>query len=462
MPLLLDLRVSHTKSNMTPLTPAKQMPGNFGLPIVGQTLELIANQGWNLDRYYQRYGSVFKLRLFGKPYAVLVGADANRLILQDKADHVSSYLGWQPFMEHLWGQTMMLQDGEAHRLTRRLMSPAFHGKAIESYFYTMQSLIVEELRNFPQLESVALKSKFNQLALRIGVRVLLGLELATQVQQVEQWFNTLVSGATAWLRVDLPFTTYGRSQKARRQLRAFLQEVISQRQQQSNLYQSRDVLGLFLASVDADGNTLFTEQIVNELTHLLNAAHFTVATSLTWAVVELAARPEWQQKLLNELTQVTNNQPLMVSHLKYLHQMTYFLKEIERIYNPSGVVLFRGVVKPIEYAGYCIPPGWTVIIAQGLTHRLPDLYAQPEIFDPNRFAAPREEDRQHPFALVSFGGGEHVCIGKEFSQMEMKIFLATLLSKNDWTIYPAYAQIASVQVPPQIESQLRARFVSRS
>jgi cytochrome P450 len=70
--------------------------------------------------------------------------------------------------------------------------------------------------------------------------------------------------------VDLPFTTYGRSQKARRQLRAFLQEVISQRQQQGNLDQSRDVLGLFLASVDADGNALFTEQIVNELTHTIS------------------------------------------------------------------------------------------------------------------------------------------------------------------------------------------------
>jgi retinoid hydroxylase len=439
----------------------KQIPGNFGLPILGQTLELIANQGWQLDKYYQKYGAVFKLRLLGKPYVVLVGADANRLILQDRIDCVSSYLGWQPFLEHLWGQPMMLQDGESHRQTRRLMAPAFHGKAIASYFETMQSIIVSELQTWTQSDAIALKSQLNQLALRIGVRLLLGIELASDVTQFEQWFNTLVKGATAVLRLDVPFTAYGRSQQARRQLSAFLSKVIQQRQQQGNLADSQDVLGLFLASVDEVGNALSTDQILNELLHLLNAAHFTTATALTWAVVELAARPEWQQILRSELDRVTEDRPLALEHLKHLHQMSAFLKEIDRVYNPSGVVLFRGVVKSIDYAGYQIPPGWGVIVAQGLTHRLPSLYKEPETFDPARFLAPREEDKQHPFALVGFGGGAHRCIGMEFANMEMKIFLATLLGKYDWTVEPNYDRIAPVQVPPNIEHQLRAKVMQR-
>jgi retinoid hydroxylase len=436
--------------------PTKRIPGSLGLPIVGQTLEFIANQGWQLDKYYHKYGAVFKLRLLGKPYVVLVGADANRLILQDQIDRVSSYLGWQPFVEHLWGQPMMLQDGEAHRKTRRLMAPAFHGKAISSYFDTMQSIIISELQTWTQSDAIALKSQLNQLALRIGVRLLLGIELASNVTLFEQWFNTLVEGAAALLRIDIPLTVYGRSQRARRQLNAFLTETIDRRQQQGNLAEAQDVLGLFLASVDEVGNTLSTEQIVNELLHLLNAAHFTIATALTWAVVELAARPEWQQILRLDLDRVTENRPLELEHLKHLHQMSAFLKEIERLYNPSGVVLFRAAIDSIDYAGHRIPAGWGVIIAQGLTHRLPSLYAHPETFDPARFLAPREEDKQHPFALVGFGGGAHRCIGVEFGKMEMKIFLATLLSKYDWTVQPTYDRIASVQIPPNIERHLRA------
>jgi retinoid hydroxylase len=439
----------------------KQIPGDFGLPIVGQTLELIANQGWQLEKYYQKYGAVFKLKLLGKPYVVLVGADANRLILQDQIDAVSSYLGWQPFLEHLWGQPMMLQDGEAHRHTRRLMAPAFHGKAIASYFDTMQSIIQSELQTWTQPAPIALKSQLNQLALRIGVRLLLGIELASDVTQFEQWFNTLVEGAAALLRIDIPLTAYGRSQQARRQLNTFLTEVVRQRQQQGNLTDSQDVLGLFLASVDEVGTALSTEQILNELLHLLNAAHFTTATALTWAVVELAARPKWQQILRSELDRVTQDRPLALEHLKHLHQMSAFLKEIERVYNPSGVVLFRSAVKPIDFAGYQIPPGWGIIVAQGLTHRLPSLYTHPETFDPDRFLAPREEDKQHPFALVGFGGGAHRCIGMEFAKMEMKIFLATLLRKYDWTVQPNYDRIAPVRVPPNIERQLRAIVMER-
>ena len=439
----------------------KQIPGTFGLPIVGQTLELIANQGWQLDKHYQKYGAVFKLRLLGKPYVVLVGADANRLIFQDQIDRVSSYLGWQPFLEHLWGQPMMLQDGEAHRHTRRLMAPAFHGKAIASYFETMQSIIDNELQTWIQPDPIALKSQLNQLALRIGVRLLLGIELASDVTQFEQWFNTLVEGAAALLRIDIPLTAYGRSQRARRQLNAFLTETIDRRQQQGNLAEARDVLGLFLASVDEVGNALSTEQILNELLHLLNAAHFTTATALTWAVVELAARPEWQQILRSELDLVTNDRPLELEHLKHLHQMSAFLKEIERVYNPSGVVLFRQAIDSIDYAGYRIPAGWGVIVAQGLTHRLPSLYTHPETFDPARFLAPREEDKQHPFALIGFGGGAHRCIGMEFAKMEMKIFLATLLCKYDWTVQPSYDRIAPVHVPPNIERQLRVKAIER-
>lgn len=328
---------------MTRLKPAEEMPGSFGLPIVGEALAMVSNQGWGLRKYYQRYGPFFKTSLLGKKYAVLVGAEANKLILQEQADRVSSYLGWQPFMEHIFGRPMMLQDGEAHRYTRRLMAPAFHGKAIASYFEIMQQVVNQRLESWEQHQSIALKSEFNQLALEIGVRLLLGIELDSDIEQVERWYNTLVKGATALLRLDLPFTAYGQSRNARRQLKAFLQDIIHGRKQRGNLQESRDVLGLFLTSVDEAGNTLPSEQIVDELIHLVNGAHFTTATSLTWSVVELAARSELRAELQEELQQVTKGKLLELGHLRELNQMSYFLKEIERVYNPSGVILFRGV-----------------------------------------------------------------------------------------------------------------------
>ncbi len=127
---------------MTQLKSADQMPGNFGLPFFGEVLEIATTQGWGLTKNYQRYGAIFKTSLLGRKYAVLVGAEANKLILHLQADRVSSYMGWQPFMEQVFGRPMMLQDGDTHRFTRRLMAPAFHSQAIASYFDTMQQVIV--------------------------------------------------------------------------------------------------------------------------------------------------------------------------------------------------------------------------------------------------------------------------------------------------------------------------------
>lgn len=446
---------------MAELKSAQQMPGSMGLPIIGNTLELMASQGWGLTKQYECCGPVFKTRILGKNHVVLVGPQANRLILQEKADCVSSYLGWRPFMEHIFGRPMMLQDGDAHSQTRRLMAPAFHGKAIATYFETMQQVIEDYLKHWAAQDVVPLKASFNQLALRIGIQLLLGVQREDRVEQIENWYNTLVEGALALLRVDLPFTKYGRSQTARRQLKAFLQAIIDERQRQGNLEVSHDVLGLFLASVDEAGNALSTSQVIDELIHLINGAHFTTATSLTWAIVELAGRPEWRMRLQQELAEVAGEEPLSLGQLKHLNHMTCFLKEIERFYNPSGVVLFRGVVKEIDYAGYRIPPGWTVIVAQGLTHRLPDVYTDPNCFDPERFASHREEDKKVPFALIGFGGGEHVCIGMEFAKMEMKIFLATLLRHYDWTVTPDYSTITSAAVPPSVERKLQTRITPR-
>jgi retinoid hydroxylase len=200
------------------------------------------------------------------------------------------------------------------------------------------------------------------------------------------------------------------------------------------------------------------EQIIDEVIQLVNGAHVTVGRALTWSLVELAARPNLLATLREELEKVVGRGPLQLEHLRELQQMTYFLKEIERIYNPAGPIMARGVVQEIEYGGYLIPPGWSILLAQAVTHRLPSLFENPEEFDPSRFAPPREEDKKDPYALIGFGAGAHSCIGMEFGKMEMKIFLAKALQDYNWTVIPTYADILPIQVPTRLEFKFRAVF----
>ena len=104
------------------------------------------------------------------------------------------------------------------------------------------------------------------------------------------------------------------------------------------------------------------------------------------------------------------------------------LKEVERVWPPISLCQ-RGVVETVEFAGYVLPPGTLVIYSPWVTHRIPDVFRDPERFDPDRFAPPREEHRATPYSLVGFGGGPRLCIGQAFAQLEMKIVASLLLRR---------------------------------
>ncbi len=223
---------------------ALTMPGDLGLPILGRVWQMVSTEGHGLLTDYRRYGAVFKSSLLGRPAAVLIGPEANRLVLQDSGERFSSQDGWAPFIEHLFGQTMMLQDGERHLNTRRLMAPAFHGTAIASYMETMAKIFKDGFEAWQGQQGIPIHQECRKLTLVAGIRLLLGVQADAQIEPIERLYTTLLEGATAVVRLNGPLTAYGRAQKARYQLRKLIGQIIRERRQQGNLSTSRDVLRL--------------------------------------------------------------------------------------------------------------------------------------------------------------------------------------------------------------------------
>jgi retinoid hydroxylase len=221
----------------------------------------------------------------------------------------------------------------------------------------------------------------------------------------------------------------------------------------------QDVLGLLLHTVDEDGNKFSETQVINQAIGFLFAAHETTSNLMTWVLFELGNRPEWRDRLRAEYFQVVGDAPIQGFHLRQLSQMANVLKEGERLYPPAPFI-YRGVVEAVEFAGYQIPPGWTIGLSPMLSHRLPEIYSEPEQYDPDRFAPPREEDRRDQFALIGFGGGAHSCLGVEFAQMEMKLILAELLKQYDWEAIPTIDEASyPIRRIYQQNTKLQAKLV---
>ncbi len=440
------------------LKSAEMIPGSYGLPIIGELINFLTKRE---EFYWQKHrdnGNIFKTSslIFGKTVC-LVGPEANRLVFKDAADKLSSRLG-NKLLATISPDSGLLKDGEAHRTNRRLILPVFHQQAIASYFDTIQSVVTAAMADWGERGTIDLSAELHKLTLTVVVKIFLGSEKTEEIEQVSEWFNTLVDSVSGVIRWDIPLTSYGRGQAARRKIADYIRQVIAQRSALGDLDRSTDVLSLLVNTIDEDGNKFTETQVIDQAIAFLFSGHDTTSTLMSWLLFELGNCPQWRQRLRDEQQQVMGKEPISMNHLRQLPHMTNVIKEGERLYPPAFLIA-RVALADIEYAGYLIPAGWFVFISPMLTHRLPEIYQNPDAFDPDRFAPPREEDKKQPYSLIGFGGGAHTCIGVELAQMEMKIILSTLLQKYDWTVTPTTAEIAPVRRPFTMQKQLKATFL---
>ena len=218
---------------------------------------------------------------------------------------------------------------------------------------------------------------------------------------------------------------------AGRKVDVFLRRQI----QEHRAEQKTDLLGLLLEARREDGKALTDEELLNNTRFLLFAGYDTTASTLTWALLELLSNAEVLTRVEQELDMQRSDQPLTVAELGRLPLLDAVIKETLRLH-PSTAILARGLNSTLDYDGYSVPVGWTVMLVPAYTHRMPEYFADPARFDPDRFLAPREEDKRTPYAWVGFGGGTHACIGMGIAQVEIKTVLAQLLRRFHFALVP--------------------------
>jgi cytochrome P450 len=265
-----------------------------------------------------------------------------------------------------------------------------------------------------------------ELTLDIASMVFMGHEPGTdhdRVTKINHAFTTTTRAGSAIIRTSVPPFKWWRGLQARKTLDDYFKERVKERRQA----QGTDMLTVLCHTADEDGNTFTDDDIVNHMIFLMMAAHDTSTSTTTTMAYHLAAHPDWQERARDESTRLGDG-PLDIEALEKLETLDLVMKESLRLVTPLPFN-YRQTVRDTELLGYYIPAGTNVGTWPGMNHRLPELWTDPETFDPDRFAEPRAEHKRHRYAFAPFGGGAHKCIGMVFGQLEIKTIMHRLLRR---------------------------------
>jgi cytochrome P450 len=156
-------------------------------------------------------------------------------------------------------------------------------------------------------------------------------------------------------------------------------------------------------------------------------------------VAALAAHPQWQARLRDEITAlgVAAGEPTTLDNLEAMPLTEMAFKEAMRM-KPPVPSIPRRAIRDLVFKGYAIPAGTMVGINPLFTHHMPDIWPDPNAFDPMRFTDEAQRNR-HRFAWVPFGGGAHMCLGLHFAYMQAKCFARHFLQNLEVSLEPGYA-----------------------
>jgi cytochrome P450 len=412
------------------------IPGDEGWPLIGKTFEVLADPKGQVERQSKKYGLVYRSHLFGETSLVLLGPEANELVLFDQAKQFSSTLGWGRILGLLFPRGLMLLDFEEHRLHRRALSVAFKSGPMKSYLADLDTGIAARVAQWkaepgPMLFYPAMK----QLTLDLAATSFLGAGIGPEVDEITRAFVDMVAASVAVIRKPWPGTPMARGVRGRKRIVAYFSEQIPIRRAKGG---GDDLFSQLCQATHEDGALLTTQDIVDHMSFLMMAAHDTLTSSLTSFVGELAAHPEWQQKLRDEVRGLglAADAPMSFDNLEAMRLAEMAFKEALRL-KPPVPSMPRRSVKDFTFKGYAIPAGTMIGVNPLFTHHMPDIWPEPEKFDPMRFTDEAQRNR-HRFAWVPYGGGAHMCLGLHFAYMQAKCFARHFLQNLEVSLEPGY------------------------
>ncbi|KAK4742400.1 hypothetical protein SAY87_000401 [Trapa incisa] len=406
-------------------------PGTLGWPYVGETFQLYS-QDPNIffASKVKRYGPIFKTHILGCPCVMVSSPEAAKFVLVTK-----SHLFKPTFpasKERMLGkQAIFFHQGPYHSKLRKLVLRAFMPEAVRSKVSDVESLAIDCLKS---MEGRSIDNTFLELktySFNVALLSIFGKDEMTYREDLKRCYYILEKGYNS-MPINLAGTLFHKSMRARRELGQILAKILATRRQRKFQHdQHHDLLSSFMG----DKESLSDEQIADNIIGVIFAARDTTASVLTWIIKYLAENPTVLQAVTEEQEAVIKSKGesgkqgmLTWEDTKNMPLTSRVIQETLRVASILSFT-FREAVEDVEYGGHLIPKGWKVLPLFRNIHHNPEIFPEPEKFDPSRF-----EIAQKPNTFLAFGNGTHSCPGNELAKLEILALLHHLTTKYRWSL----------------------------
>ncbi|XP_028406656.1 cholesterol 24-hydroxylase-like [Dendronephthya gigantea] len=420
-----------------------------------------------------KYGPIFVLHFLHIPVVFLADATYLRHVFIDnyKSLHRSPFL--YDKVGFIYGERgvgyglVTNTNEESWRKHRQIMNPAFHRKSLKEFISNFNDVSDLFLTRMDTVVDGGQPTSMVQEFGKVTLEVISQVSFNINTHALEDPNSPFPAAVKDYLigvqdNFDIPLSptllgifqfklfqnaTKRKQIAAVRFLRIFASDCIKTRMK--DIANGKAVPDDLLSILIKNGS-LSMDDIIDEFLTIFLAGQETTANSLSFTLYEIINNPHVEEKLLNELDTVLAGRDYV--EFDDLAKLTYLGNVFEESLrkHPIAQAPAMTLKKNITVGGFLIPKGTGVHSRSLLFGMNPEIWKDPEVFDPDRFS---ETEKIPNFSMthIPFSIGPHNCIGLTFAKYETKIILAKLLHKFRFKLLPGQTDrmMAKLTISPR-------------
>ncbi|EFJ11927.1 hypothetical protein SELMODRAFT_182839 [Selaginella moellendorffii] len=365
-------------------------PGSMGWPLIGELIPYVtiarseAPYIFPMERE-KKYGTVFKTSLLTGKTIMITDVEGVKFVLHNEGVLFES--GYPRSLKDVLGEhAMLFQHGELHKRMHAMLKRFVSSTPLKKHLTREMELLTKQgMSTWSRGTKILLQDEIQRITHDFLMKQLFGLEPGKLSATIFEEFNRLMGGIIG-IPLMIPGTPYHRAMKARKKLTKIISGMVAFRRSRPDI-EHKDILNALIEEIKQEERDADQIIVDNALINIANAEGIP-AVIIAFAVKNLSENPKALEQIREENLAIRKgkdpSEGLTWNEYMSLDFTHAVFNETLRLANGAQGVM-RKALKDVEFRGYVIPKGWTVLPYFLNIHFDEKMFPQPTKFHPWRW-----------------------------------------------------------------------------